>query len=94
MKNRLQMGIIVLAYGIGSPVFASETATLTISGKVSAPTCSTDVVDHQMVQRCGNTTRFSNTTDAIAITPVRGVATEVVTVPGDATRRIVLNRYD
>ncbi|ECZ9471828.1 DUF2574 family protein, partial [Salmonella enterica subsp. enterica serovar Kentucky] len=55
MKKYLLMGIIVSAYGISVPVFASDTATLTISGKVSAPTCSTEVVNAQLQQRCGNT---------------------------------------
>ncbi|EFB0784791.1 DUF2574 family protein, partial [Salmonella enterica] len=48
MKKYLLMGIIVSAYGISVPVFASDTATLTISGKVSAPTCSTEVVNAQL----------------------------------------------
>ncbi|EAX4510787.1 DUF2574 family protein, partial [Salmonella enterica] len=38
MKKYLLMGIIVSAYGISVPVFASDTAALTISGKVTAPT--------------------------------------------------------
>lgn len=93
MRNNLLVGIIVLTYGINFPVFASDTATLTISGNVTAPTCSTDVVDSQLQQRCGNTSRLSNTTE-IVLTPVRGVVTEVVTVKGDTPRQIVLNRYD
>ena len=93
MKNRLLMGIIVLGYGIGSPAFASDTATLIISGTVTAPTCSTDVVENQLQQRCGNTTHLSSTSDVVSA-PARGVMTEVVAVQGDATRQIVLNRYD
>ncbi|WP_410749975.1 DUF2574 family protein [Citrobacter sp. U14242] len=93
MKNRFLMGIIVLSYGVGFPVFASDTATLTISGSVTVPTCSADVVDSQLQQRCGNTTRLSNLTDVVS-TSVRGVVTEVVAVQGDATRQIVLNHYD
>ncbi|WP_228280582.1 DUF2574 family protein, partial [Escherichia coli] len=38
-------GIIFLAYGLASPAFSSETATLTINGRISSPTCSMDVVN-------------------------------------------------
>ncbi|OSF49140.1 DUF2574 family protein [Salmonella enterica] len=93
MKKYLLMGIIVSAYGISVPVFASDTATLTISGKVTAPTCSTEVVNAQLQQRCGNTTHFS-TLQTPAVTPMRGVTTQLYTVPGDSTRQIVVNHYD
>ncbi|HAB4410319.1 TPA_asm: DUF2574 family protein, partial [Salmonella enterica subsp. enterica] len=72
MKKYLLMGIIVSAYGIGVPVFASDTATLTISGKVTAPTCSTEVVNAQLQPRCGNTIHVS-TLQTPAATPMRGV---------------------
>ncbi|EAS1757712.1 DUF2574 family protein [Salmonella enterica] len=93
MKKYLLMGIIVSAYGISVPVFASDTATLTISGKVTAPTCSTEVVNAQLQQRCGNTIHFS-TLQTPAATPMRGVTTQLYTVPGDSTRQIVVNHYD
>lgn len=73
--------------------FASDTATLTISGKVTAPTCSTEVVNTQLQQRCGNTIHVS-TLQAPAATPVRGVTTQLYTVPGDSARQIIVNRYD
>ncbi|MBJ3669899.1 YehE family protein [Salmonella enterica subsp. enterica serovar Braenderup] len=93
MKKYLLMGIIVSAYGISVPVFASDTATLTISGKVTAPTCSTEVVNAQLQQRCGNTIHVSNL-QTPAATPMRGVTTQLYTVPGDSTRQIVVNHYD
>ncbi|EOV2658528.1 DUF2574 family protein [Salmonella enterica] len=93
MKKYLLMGIIVSAYGISVPVFASDTATLTISGKVTAPTCSTEVVNAQLQQRCGNTILVS-TLQTPAVTPMRGVTTQLYTVPGDSTRQIVVNHYD
>ncbi|EDV9435045.1 DUF2574 family protein [Salmonella enterica subsp. enterica] len=93
MKKYLLMGIIVSAYGISVPVFASDTATLTISGKVTAPTCSTEVVNAQLLQRCGNTIHVS-TLQTPAATPMRGVTTQLYTVPGDSTRQIVVNHYD
>ncbi|EAM2835984.1 DUF2574 family protein [Salmonella enterica] len=93
MKKYLLMGIIVSAYGISVPVFASDTATLTISGKVTAPTCSTEVVNAQLRQRCGNTIHVS-TLQTPAATPMRGVTTQLYTVPGDSTRQIVVNHYD
>ncbi|EBO8634552.1 DUF2574 family protein [Salmonella enterica subsp. enterica serovar Typhimurium] len=93
MKKYLLMGIIVSAYGISVPVFASDTATLTISGKVTAPTCSTEVVNAQFQQRCGNTIHVS-TLQTPAATPMRGVTTQLYTVPGDSTRQIVVNHYD
>ncbi|WP_079903065.1 DUF2574 family protein [Salmonella enterica] len=93
MKKYLLMGIIVSAYGISVPVFASDTATLTISGKVTAPTCSTEVVNAQLQQRYGNTIHVS-TLQTPAATPMRGVTTQLYTVPGDSTRQIVVNHYD
>ncbi|HAV7363243.1 MULTISPECIES: DUF2574 family protein [Salmonella] len=93
MKKYFLMGIIVSAYGISVPVFASDTATLTISGKVTAPTCSTEVVNAQLQQRCGNTIHAS-TLQTPAATPMRGVTTQLYTVPGDSTRQIVVNHYD
>ncbi|EBW2330303.1 DUF2574 family protein [Salmonella enterica subsp. enterica serovar Enteritidis] len=93
MKKYLLMGIIVSAYGISVPVFASDTATLTISGKVTAPTCSTEVVNAQLQQRCGNTIHVL-TLQTPAATPMRGVTTQLYTVPGDSTRQIVVNHYD
>ncbi|EGO0111121.1 DUF2574 family protein [Salmonella enterica] len=93
MKKYLLMGIIVSAYGISVPVFASDTATLTISGKVTAPTCSTEVVNAQLQQRCGNTIHVS-ILQTPAATPMRGVTTQLYTVPGDSTRQIVVNHYD
>lgn len=93
MKKYLLMGIIVSAYGISVPVFASDTATLTISGKVTAPTCSTEVVNAQLQQRCGHTIHVS-TLQTPAATPMRGVTTQLYTVPGDSTRQIVVNHYD
>lgn len=73
--------------------FASDTATLTISGKVTAPTCSTEVVNAQLQQRCGNTIHVS-TLQTPAATPMRGVTTQLYTVHGDSTRQIVVNHYD
>ncbi|ECF6042714.1 DUF2574 family protein [Salmonella enterica subsp. salamae] len=93
MKKYLLMGFIVSAYGISVPVFASDTATLTISGKVTEPTCSTEVVNTQLQQRCGNTIHVS-TLQAPAATPVRGVTTQLYTLPGDSARQIIVNRYD
>ncbi|HAU6710112.1 TPA: DUF2574 family protein [Salmonella enterica subsp. enterica serovar Casablanca] len=93
MKKYLLMGIIVSAYGISVPVFASDTATLTISGKVTAPTCSTEVVNAQLQQRCGNTIHVSRL-QTPAATPMRGVTTQLYTVLGDSTRQIVVNHYD
>ncbi|TMN03688.1 DUF2574 family protein [Salmonella enterica subsp. enterica serovar Heidelberg] len=93
MKKFLLMGIIFSFYGISVPFFASDPATLTISEKVPAPTCSTEVVNAQLQQRCGNTTHFPPL-QTPAATPMRGVTTQLYTVPGDSTRQIVVNHYD
>ncbi|QLO04843.1 DUF2574 family protein [Citrobacter freundii] len=93
MKIGLLLGLITLAYGMSSSVFASDTATLTISGRVTEPTCSADVVNNKVQQRCGITTLTPNTRE-VASHPVRGVATEVAPLKGDAARQIVLSRYD
>lgn len=76
MKIGLLLGLITLAYGMSSSVFASDTATLTISGRVTEPTCSADVVNNKVQQRCGITTLTPNIRE-VASHPVRGVATEV-----------------
>ncbi|AUO63733.1 hypothetical protein WM46_02605 [Citrobacter freundii complex sp. CFNIH2] len=94
MKNYLLSGIIVLAYGMSSSAFSSDTATLTINGRVALPTCSTDVVNSQLQQRCGDTLSSFNTQDAKILPSAKGVTTEITHLPGDTTRQIVLNRYD
>lgn len=93
MKIGLLLGLITLAYGMSSSAFASDTATLTISGRVTEPTCSADVVNNEVQQRCGIATYISDTHE-VASHPVKGVVTEVVAARGDSTRQIVLSRYD
>jgi hypothetical protein len=44
-------------------------------------------------QRCGGITLTPNIHE-VASHPVRGVVTELVPLGGDATRQIVLSRYD
>ncbi|EEQ8255167.1 YehE family protein [Escherichia coli] len=84
-------GIIFLAYGLASPAFSSETATLTINGRISPPTCS--MVNSQPQQHCGQLTYNVDTRHQVS-SPVKGVTTEVVVAGSDSKRRIVLNRYD
>jgi len=86
-------GIIFLAYGLASPAFSSETATLTINGRISSPTCSMDVVNNHLQQRCGQLLQRVETNYRASST-AKGVTTEVVTADSDSKRRIVLNRYD
>lgn len=93
MKKSLLMGIIALTYGMSAPTFASDTATLTISGRVVEPTCSADVVNNNVQQKCGQSLHLSNVSHVDPV-PTKGVLTEVVSVPGDSKRQIVLNRYD
>ncbi|HHW4411957.1 DUF2574 family protein [Citrobacter freundii] len=93
MKIGLLLGLITMAYGMSSSAFASDSATLTISGRVTEPTCSADVVNNKVQQRCGITTLTPNIRE-VASHPVRGVVTELVLLGGDATRQIVLSRYD
>lgn len=94
MKNYLLSGIIVLTYAMSTPAFPSDTATLTITGRVTMPTCSTDVVNRQLQQRCGNTLFQLNAQNAKKTSSARGVVTEMTHLPGDTARQIVLNRYD
>ncbi|WP_139778644.1 DUF2574 family protein, partial [Salmonella enterica] len=47
----------------------------------------------QLQQGCGNTIHVS-TLQTPAATPMRGVTTQLYTVPGDSTRQIVVNHYD
>ncbi|EKU4728896.1 MULTISPECIES: YehE family protein [Citrobacter] len=93
MKKTLSLGIIVLAYGLSLPALGTDTATLTISGTVVAPTCSTEVVNAHLQQRCGNTTHVSSTEQTVT-SVARGVTTELVPIPGSDNRQIILNRYD
>ena len=86
-------GIIFLAYGLASPAFSSETATLTINGRISSPTCSMDVVNNHLQQRCGQLLQRVETNYRASST-AKGVTTEVVVAGSDSKRRIVLNRYD
>ncbi|WP_117092208.1 DUF2574 family protein, partial [Klebsiella pneumoniae] len=51
MKKPL-IGILAFAYGLSLPLFAADTATLTLSGRVVSETCSTDIVNKQPQQRC------------------------------------------
>lgn len=86
-------GIIFLAYGLASPAFSSETAALTINGRISPPTCSMDIVNSQPQQYCGQVSQSVDTRHRIS-SLVKGVTTELVTAGNDSKRRIVLNRYD
>lgn len=93
MKKCLFLGVISLAYGMSASVFATDTATLNINGRVTEPTCSADVVKNEVQQHCGKTISFSNVRESVS-NPTKGAVTEIVTVAGDATRQIVLTRYD
>lgn len=93
MKISLFLGIITLAYGINTSAFASDTATLTITGKIVEPTCSTDVVASTVQQQCGQTLHSADINNVMTA-PAQGVVTRIVAVPGDSSRQIVLNRYD
>ncbi|AZS94961.1 DUF2574 family protein [Salmonella enterica subsp. enterica serovar Kiambu] len=93
MKKSLFLGFITLAYGMSLQALASDTATLTITGRVVEPTCSTDVVNNTVQQRCGQTLHQTDINN-VTPTPAQGIVTEIVAVPGDSTRQIVLNRYD
>ncbi|EGT0662365.1 DUF2574 family protein [Citrobacter werkmanii] len=93
MKKGLFLGFITLTYGMSLQALASETATLTITGRVVEPTCSTDVVNNTLQQRCGQTLHHTDINNVNSAS-VQGMVTEIVAVPGDSTRQIVLNRYD
>ncbi|WP_318758688.1 YehE family protein [Escherichia coli] len=84
-------GIIFLAYGLASPAFSSETATLAINGRISPPTCSMAMVNGQPQQHCGQLT-YNVDTRHLFSSPVKGVTTEVVVAGSDSKRRIVLRK--
>ena len=86
-------GIIFLAYGLASPAFSSQTATLSINGRISPLTCSMTMVNSQPQQHCGQLSYNVDTRHQVS-SPVKGVKTEVVVAGSDSKRRIVLNRYD
>lgn len=93
MKNHLLSGILVLVYAMNFPAFSSDTATLSISGRVVSPSCSMDVVNTQLQQRCGSAVR-SFTVQEGGGAFARGVVTEIVSIAGDTHRKIILNSYD
>ncbi|MDM3326583.1 YehE family protein [Citrobacter sp. Cb130] len=93
MKKNLFLGVITLAYGMSASAFATDTATLNINGRVTEPTCSADVVNNEVQQRCGNAISFSNVRAGVS-NPTKGTVTEIVTITGDATRQIVMTHYD
>ncbi|EIY3039318.1 TPA: DUF2574 family protein, partial [Escherichia coli] len=76
-------GIIFLAYGLASPAFSSETATLTINGRISPPTCSMAMVNGQPQQHCGQLTYNVDTRHQVS-SPVKGVTTEVIAADSDS----------
>ncbi|EFC1507732.1 DUF2574 family protein [Escherichia coli] len=86
-------GAVFLAYGLASPAFSSDTATLTINGRISSPTCSMDVVNNHLQKRCGQLLQRVETNYRASST-AKGVTTEVVAVSNNDKRKIVLNRYD
>lgn len=94
MKTCLLMGTLAFAWGFSAlPAVASDTATLTINGRVSTPTCRSEVSNNHLQQRCGNSTQLTTLTGS-PVSSARGVMTEIVSLPGDATRHIILNRYE
>ncbi|QUJ04842.1 DUF2574 family protein [Salmonella enterica subsp. enterica] len=87
------MGIIVSAYVDKRTRFCPDTATLTISGKVTAPTCSTEVVN----ARCSSVAATLSTFQPCKHRrwpPMRGVTTQLAHGAADSTRQIVVNHYD
>ncbi len=61
MKKPL-IGILTLAYGLSLPAFAADTATLTISGRVATPTCSTNIINEKKLNSVvGKNTYLINT---------------------------------
>lgn len=93
MKKGLFLGFITLTYGMSLQALASDTATLTITGRVVEPTCSTDVVNNTLQQKCGQILHHTDINN-VNTTSAQGMVTEIVAVPGDSSRQIVLNRYD
>ena len=89
-------GIIFLAYGLASPAFSSETATLTINGRISPPTCSMAMVNSQPQQHCGQLT-YNVDTRHLFSSPVKGVTTEVVVAGSDregANKQVISSQAD
>ncbi|ADC60407.1 DUF2574 family protein [Klebsiella variicola] len=91
MKKPL-IGILTFAYGLSLPLFAADTATLTLSGRVVSETCSTDIVNKQPQQRCGKNTYLIASQNSV--TNARGVITRTVNLPDDASRKIIISSYD
>lgn len=94
LKTCLLVGTVVLSGGTGVlPAIASDTATLTISGRVSNPTCRAEIRDNQLQQHCGDSTQRMSLSDA-PLSSGRGVITQRVSLPDDPSRYIILNRYE
>ncbi|WP_430691062.1 DUF2574 family protein [Klebsiella quasipneumoniae] len=91
MKKPL-IGILIFAYGLSSPLFAAETANLTLFGRVVSETCNTDIVNKQPLQRCGKNT-YLIASKNIA-NHARGVVTRTVNLSNDTSRKIIISSYD
>lgn len=66
---------------------------LTIGGKVTTPTCSADIVNAQVHQRCSDGVHLFDGQE-LGNTAAKGVVTEVVALPGDSRRKLIRNSYD
>ncbi|XFJ62594.1 DUF2574 family protein [Klebsiella variicola subsp. variicola] len=82
----------LFAPSLSLPLFAADTATLTLSGRVVSETCSTDIVNKQPQQRCGKNTYLIASQNSV--TNARGVITRTVNLPDDASRKIIISSYD
>ncbi|MRE39868.1 DUF2574 family protein [Klebsiella quasipneumoniae] len=91
MKKPL-IGILIFAYGLSSPLFAAETANLTLSGRVVSETCNTDIVNKQPLQRCGKNTYLIASKNIE--NHARGVVTRTVNLSNDTSRKIIISSYD
>ncbi|XFU45564.1 DUF2574 family protein [Klebsiella pneumoniae] len=91
MKKPL-IGILAFAYGLSLPLFAADTATLTLSGRVVSETCSTDIVNKQPQQRCGKNTYLIASQNSV--TNACGMVNRIVNLPDDTSRKIIISSYD
>ncbi|WP_407246156.1 DUF2574 family protein [Klebsiella pneumoniae] len=100
MKKPL-IGILIFAYGLSSPLFAAETANLTLSGRVVSETCNTDIVNKQLRIRHGATSLWPDKVRSTAfiasqnsVTNACGMVNRIVNLPDDTSRKIIISSYD
>jgi hypothetical protein len=89
MKKPL-IGILAFAYGLSLPLFAADTATLTLSRGFQKPAVPISSINNLS----SVAERIPSIASQNSVTNARGVITRTVNLPDDASRKIIISSYD